>query len=169
MLLIYLEKFWFGDIGSFLGLFCPKMKDSCNCKFSLRIIFRFSTTKEGNRYMKAKWLVFLNWILLLRNWTIMGRILTLKWRILLSSNLPYRLKFSTVKMGSRYMKSIVTNFAQKIAHPYNSQSAFRNLLKVSTVKRTRGYIVSFSEKTLVWVNGLLWTQYSLSVLRMLFS
>lgn len=52
------------------------------------------------------------------------------------------------------MDQLGHNLAQKIMYPYNLESVFRNLLKVSTVKRTRGYIVSFSEKTLVlgkWV------------------
>ena len=74
------------------------------------------------------------------------------------------LKFCTVKVENRYMKILYQwffqknliygkmgqfghNLAQKMMYPYNSESVFRNLLKVSTVKRTRvhkGYIVSFS-------------------------
>ena len=49
------------------------------------------------------------------------------------------------------------NLAHKMMYPYNLEFAFRNLLKVSTMKWTQGhtkvhkdYIVSFSEEVLVW-------------------
>ena len=52
-------------------------------------------------------------------------------------------------------------------YPFNLEYAFRNLLKVSSAKGAgehKGYIVSFSEETLVWTD----TSNSVSVLRMIF-
>ena len=48
------------------------------------------------------------------------------------------------------MDQLGHNLAQKIMYPYNLESVFRNLLKVSTVKWTRvTQTVSFSEEILV--------------------
>ena len=48
------------------------------------------------------------------------------------------------------MDQLGHNLAQKIVYPYNLESVFRNLLKVSTVKWTRvTQTVSFSEEILV--------------------
>ena len=45
------------------------------------------------------------------------------------------------------------SLAQKMIYPYNLESAFRNLLKVFTVKGRKvhkGYIAQFFEKFFVW-------------------
>ena len=48
------------------------------------------------------------------------------------------------------MDQLGHNLAQKIMYPYNLESVFRNLLKVSTVKWTRvTQTVSFSVEILV--------------------
>ena len=56
--------------------------------------------------------------------------------------------FSKKNLIYGQMDQFEHNMAQKIVYPYNSESAFRNILKVSTVKGRRvpkGYFVSFSE------------------------